>query len=161
MRIAGSAALVASEEAGLRAVTGGQFTTLRAEEAHAFWMRAAEAFATRPVAFRIGGLPDSSDDLLDLIQHQVGDEWVSATPGVGTLRWAGETSVDRLRRLRRQLAAQEVPLTLERAPWDVRRAVGHFGAYREGVGPLVDGLRHTFDPGNAITVAVNGDDRAA
>jgi len=161
VRIAGSAALVASEESGLRAVTGGQFTTLRAEEAHTFWMRAAEAFATRPVAFRIGGLPDSSDDLLDLIQHQVGDEWVSATPGVGALRWAGETSVDRLRRLRRQLAAQEVPLTIERAPWEIRRAVGHFGAYREGVGPLVEGLRHTFDPGNAISVAVDGDDRTA
>src|SRR6185436_136049 len=107
VRVAGSAALVSAEESGLRSATGGQFTALRAEEAHAFWMRAGEAFATRPVCFRIGGLPDSSDDLLDLIQHQVGDEWVSASPGVGTLRWAGETSVDRLRRLRRLLAAQE------------------------------------------------------
>jgi len=160
VRLAGSAAAVAEEEAGLRAVTGGQFAALRSDEAHAFWMRAAEAFATRPVTFRIGGLPDSSDDLLDLIQHQVGDEWVSATPGVGTLRWGGETSVDRLRRLRRILAAQEVPLTIERAPWVTRRAVGHFGAYREGVGPLVEGLRHTFDPGAAISVAVDGDERA-
>ena len=160
VRVAGSAALVAAEEAGLRAATGGQFTALRAEEAHAFWMRAAEAFATRPVTFRIGGLPDSSDDRLDLIQHQLGDEWVAASPAVGTLRWAGETTVDRLRRVRRTLATLEVPLTLERAPWPLRRAVGHFGAYREGVGPLVAGLRHTFDPGNAIAVAVEGEDRA-
>ena len=150
VRLAGSAALVEAEEAGLRSATGGQFSALRADEAHAFWMRAAEAFATRPVTFRVGGLPDSSDDLLDLIQHQVGDEWVSASPGAGTLRWTGETTVDRLRRLRRTLAAQEVPLTVERAAWPLRRAVGHFGAYREGVGPLVAGLRHTFDPGNAI-----------
>ncbi len=158
VRLAGSAALVAAEEAGLRAATGSQFSTLRAEEAHLFWMRAAEAFATRPVSFRIGGLPDSSEDLLDLIQHQVGDEWVSASPGVGTLRWAGDTTIERLRRLRRALAALEVPLTLERAPWGVRRAVGHFGAYREGAGPLISGLRQTFDPGNALAVAVESDD---
>ncbi len=160
VRLAGSAALVAAEEAGLRAVTGGQFSALRADEAHAFWMRAAEVFATRPVAFRLGGLPDATDDLLDLVQHQVGDEWVSASPGVGALRWGGETTVDRLRHLRRTLAAQEVPLTVERAPWPLRRAVGHFGAYREGVGPLVAGLRQTFDPGNAIAVAVESDDHA-
>jgi glycolate oxidase FAD binding subunit len=160
VRLAGSAPLVAAEEAGLRSATGGLLAPLRAEEAHAFWMRAAEAFATRPVTFRIGGLPDSSDELLDLVQHQLGDEWVSASPGVGTLRWAGETSVERLRHLRRALAALEVPLTLERAPWPLRRAVGHFGAYREGVGPLVAGLRHTFDPGNALAVAADADDRA-
>jgi len=119
-------------------------------------MRAAESFATRPVAFRTGGLPDSSDELLDLLQHQVGDEWVSASPGVGAIRWAGDTTVDRLRRLRRTLAGLEVPLTLERAPWSIRSAVGHFGAYREGVGPLVAGLRRTFDPGEAFVVAVEG-----
>ena len=65
-------------------------------------------------------------------------------------------TVDRLRRLRRTLAGLEVPLTLERAPWPVRAAVGHFGAYREGVGPLVAGLRRTFDPGEALVVAVEG-----
>ncbi len=157
VRLAGSAPLVAAEEAGLRAATGGLFTALRADEAHAFWMRAAETFATRPVAFRIGGLPDSSDELLDLVQHQVGDEWVSASPGVGALRWAGDATVDRLRRLRRALAVLEVPLTVERAPWAVRRAVGHFGAYREGVGPLVAGLRSTFDPGNSLAVAIESD----
>src|SRR5207244_908834 len=94
--------------------------------------------------------------VLDLLQHQVGDEWIAASPGVGALRWAGETTVDRLRRLRRTLAGLEVPLTLERAPWPVRSAVGHFGAYREGVGPLVAGLRRTFDPGEAFVVAVEG-----
>ena len=38
-------------------------------------------------------------------------------------------------------------MTLERAPWPVRRALGHFGAYREGVGQLVGRLRDSFDPG--------------
>src|SRR5439155_834709 len=76
----------------------------------------------------------------------------------GPIRWAGDTTVDRLRRLRRTLAGLEVPLTLERAPWPIRSAVGHFGAYREGVGPLVAGLRRTFDPGEAFVVAVEGSD---
>ncbi len=156
VRFAGSAALVSAEETGLRAATGGRFTTLRADEAHALWMHAAESFAVRPVAFRIGGLPESGDELLDLLQHQVGDEWISASPAIGAIRWGGETTPDRLRRLRRTLAGLEVPLTLERAPWPVRAAVGHFGAYREGVGPLVSGLRRTFDPGDAFVVAVEG-----
>src|SRR5436305_5403282 len=39
VRLAGSPALVAADEVGLRAASGGgRFTPLRAEEAHAFWM---------------------------------------------------------------------------------------------------------------------------
>ncbi len=157
-RVAGGGALVAAEEAELRAAAGGRFTVLRAEEAHAFWMRAAESLATRPVTFRIGGLPDGMDELLDLLQHQVGDEWITAAPGTGAVRWAGDATADRLKRLRRTLAALEVPLTLERAPWDLRRVVGHFGAYRESVGPLVAGLRKTFDPRGVLATAVDGDE---
>jgi glycolate dehydrogenase FAD-binding subunit len=159
VRLAGSPALVAADETGLGAATGGggRFTPLRAEEAHAFWMRHAEGFAVRPVTFRLGAVATASDEMLDLLQHQVGDEWVSASPAVGAIRWTGEATVDRLQRLRRTLAGLEVPLTLERAPWPVRTAVGHFGAYREGVGPLVAGLRRTFDPGNALVVATDSE----
>ena len=158
VRLAGSPALVAADEAGLGAASGGgRFTPLRAEEAHAFWMRLAEGFAVRPVTFRIGGVPSASDELLDLLQHQLGDEWISASPAAGSIRWTGEASIDRLQRLRRTLAGLEVPLTLERAPWPLRSAVGHFGAYREGVGPLVTGLRRTFDPGAALVVATEGE----
>jgi len=159
VRLVGSPTLVAADEAGLGAATGGggRFTPLRAEEAHGFWMRLAEGFAVRPVTFRIGGVPAASDELLDLLQHQVGDEWISAAPAAGAIRWSGDTTVDRLHRLRRTLAALEVPLTLERAPWPVRTAVGHFGAYREGAGPLVAGLRRTFDPGGALVVATDGE----
>src|SRR5881409_279014 len=161
VRLAGSPALVAADEAGLGAASGrggagGRFTPLRAEEAHAFWMRLAEGFAVRPVTFRIGGVPAASDELLDLLQHQLGVEKISASPAAGAIRWTGDASVDRLQRLRRTLAGLEVPLTLERAPWPLRGAVGHFGAYREGVGPLVAGLRRTFDPGGALVVATEG-----
>src|SRR6266704_1568691 len=116
VRFAGSAALVSAEEAALRAATGGRFTALRADEAHALWMRAAESFATRPVTFRVGGLPDSSDELMDLLQHQVGDEWISASPGIGAIRWGGETTVDRLRRLRGPLAGACRRRSLRRLP---------------------------------------------
>jgi hypothetical protein len=47
-------------------------------------------------------------------------------------------------------------MTIERAPWAVRKALGHFGAYREGVGHLVEQLRETFDPGHCLSVALEG-----
>ena len=147
VRCAGSAAQVEAEEATLRTTAGGRFAPLAPEETHAFWQRAAEALTVRPVTLRLGGLPDATDDLLDMLQHQLGDEWISASPALGAIRWSGEAPADRLRRLRKALAAREVPLTLERAPWELRRTVGHFGAYREGVGPLVAGLRHEPDGG--------------
>ena len=53
-------------------------------------------------------------------------------------------------------AEREIPLTLERAPWDFRHALGHFGAYREGVGRLVAKLRSTFDPAPTFAVALEG-----
>ena len=72
------------------------------------------------------------------------------------IRWAGDASTDALRALRRRAAEREVPVTLERAPWAVRHAAGHFGAYREGVGLLVGRLRETFDPRGLIAVALEG-----
>src|SRR5712671_2650553 len=112
VRLAGSAALVSADEHALRSATGGVFSPLRAEEAHAFWTHAAEGIATAPITFRLGGLADSTEELLDLLQHQLGDERVSASPGLGAVRWAGEAAPDRLRWLRRALAGLEVPLTL-------------------------------------------------
>jgi hypothetical protein len=51
-------------------------------------------------------------------------------------------------------------MTLERAPWPVRRALGHFGAYREGIGQLVDRLRSTFDPKQSFSVALEGSEKS-
>jgi len=78
------------------------------------------------VTFRIGGVPTASDELLDLLQHQLGDEWISASPAAGAIRWTGDTNIDRLQRLRRTLAGLEVPLTLEArtvAPAGCRRSL--------------------------------------
>jgi glycolate oxidase FAD binding subunit len=158
VRCTGSAAQVEAEEALLRTAGGGRFAPQGPEDSHTFWQRAAEALALRPVTLRLAGLPDATDDLLDLVQHLLGDEWISASPALGTVRWSGETTAERLRHLRRTLAALEVPLTLERGPWSVRTAVGVFGAYREGVGPLVTGLRQTFDPASTLVVPVHTDE---
>ena len=154
VRCAGSVAQVEAEAATLRTTAGGRFAQLAPEESHAFWQRAAEGLTVRPVTLRLGGLPEATDDLLDMLQHQLGDEWITASPALGAIRWSGEATAERLRRLRKSLAAREVPLTIERAPWELRRTVGHFGAYREGVGPLVEGLRHTFDPAGTLVVPV-------
>src|SRR5256885_14245712 len=81
--------LVAAEEAGLRGASGGRFTALRAEEAHSFWMRAAESFATRPITLRTGGPPGSSDEPLAFLQPQGRGGSGPASPrGRGT-PWAG------------------------------------------------------------------------
>jgi len=156
VRLAGAAELVAADEAALRAATGGRMTALAPEAAAPFWRRSAEGIAAPPVTLRVGGLPSGIDTVIDLLQHQLDDTSISASPECGAVRWAGDAPADRLRHVRRALAALEAPLTLERAPWPLRRVVGHFGAYREGVGPLVDSLRRAFDPGGRLVTAVSG-----
>jgi FAD/FMN-containing dehydrogenase len=154
-RVAGPPTAVDAEAQVVRRVAGDRLRTLETVESHDFWNRAATGLLAGPVTLRIGGLPDALDDLLDVVRHQLGlDERVSATPGAGTIRWTGSTTADRLHHLRRALSEREVPLTLERAPWLIRRSVGHFGAYREGVGPLVSGLRTSFDPGGTLVTAI-------
>ncbi len=74
------------------------------------------------------------------------------------VRWTGSVAPDRLRELRYLLAAREIPVTLERAPWALRNAVGHFGEYREGVGGLVARLRQVFDPDHTFVVALGAGD---
>ncbi|MBP9202194.1 MAG: hypothetical protein KBF47_19395, partial [Gemmatimonadales bacterium] len=91
-----------------------------------------------------------------LIIAELGEGLLATGLGSGQLRWAGQADVASLRALRHRAAQREIPVTLERAPWEVRRAVGHFGAYREGVGMLVGRLRETFDPKGVIAVALEG-----
>lgn len=156
VRLAGSAEAVQADEQSLRSVAAGRMMPLAPEAARALWQQVATGLGARPVTLRAGALPSGADAVIDLLQHQLGDEWISASPECGAVRWAGEASADRLSYVRRALAALEVPLTLERGPWPLRRGVGHFGAYREGVGPLVASLRDTFDPGHCLVTAVSG-----
>jgi FAD/FMN-containing dehydrogenase len=131
-------------------------TELPARESAHLWPEASGGATQGPITMRLGALPSALDDALDLVAHHLPEGWVSVAVGAGTIRWSGEAALDRLKLLRHAAAQQEMPLTLERAPWAVRGALGHFGAYREGVGRLVGALRRSFDPA-AVLVAPVGD----
>lgn len=158
VRIQGTAEGVTGEAARLSQVTGLAWEQLPPDRAAAFWTLVGRAPLGGPISIRFGALLDGLHDMMDLVIESLGEGLLSAGLGTGGLRWAGETTADSLRVLRRRTAEREVPMTLERAPWAVRRAVGHFGAYREGVGALVGRLRSTFDPLGVIAVTLEGSD---
>ena len=157
-RCLGSAAGVDAERARLLATTDLAWSELDGEKAHAFWHLATHAASGGAVTLRLGVLAPGLDEMIDLVGQHLDEGLVWAGALEGGLRWAGEASPDQLRTLRGLAAAREVPLTLERAPWTVRQALGHFGAYREGVGPLVTQLRQAFDPTGRLVVAIDGMD---
>lgn len=156
VRLTGTDAGIAAEVERVIKATGLDWDHLPTERASAFWTLVARAPLASDVTIRMGALLDGVDDAIDLVVEELGDGLLSAGLGTGALRWAGDVEVEPLRELRRRAAAREIPLTLERAPWELRRAVGHFGAYREGVGQLVGRLRGTFDPKGTIAVALEG-----
>jgi hypothetical protein len=144
------------EELRLRLETELEWERLSPERAVAFWSLVARAPLGGPVSLRLGALLDGIDDATDLLAEVLDDGLLSAGLATGSIRWAGDAAIDALRTLRRRAAEREVPVTLERAPGATRRAVGHFGAYREGVGQLVGRLRESFDPKGLIAVALEG-----
>lgn len=129
---------------------------LPADRTAAFWSVAARGSLGGPITLRLGVLGDGIDEAIDLLAHDLDERLVSAGAGQGMIRWTGDAPLERLRALRRAAASREIPMTLERAPWAMRRALGHFGAYREGVGKIVGRLRGTFDPGQCLSVALEG-----
>jgi glycolate oxidase FAD binding subunit len=155
-RFTGTTEGVDLEAGRLAEETGLSWERLSPERAASFWSLVTRAPLGGPVAIRLGSLLDGLPDITDLVIEILGEGLLSAGVGTGALRWAGEAEVDVLRALRHRAAEREVPVTLERAPWSIRRAVGHFGAYREGTGLLVERLRATFDPKGVIAVALEG-----
>lgn len=156
VRLTGTDAGLSAEVDRISKTTGLEWERLGSERASAFWNLVARGPLASEVTIRLGALLDGVDDAIDLVLDDLGEGMLSAGLGTGALRWAGEVEAEPLRELRRKAAGREIPLTLERAPWDLRRAVGHFGAYREGVGQLVGRLRETFDPKGTIAVALEG-----
>jgi hypothetical protein len=110
-----------------------------------------------PATVRLGTLPTAIEPCLDLLQHRLREGIISVTVPLGSVRWCGSASPDDVNRLRQAAAQQEIPLTVERGSWTLRTAVGHYGAYREGVGRLVSELRHAFDPRDVLMVPLGGD----
>jgi glycolate oxidase FAD binding subunit len=156
VRLVGTDAAVQADIRRLTSIGELAWLPLPADRTAAFWSAAARGTLGGPITLRLGVLGDGVDEAVDLLAHDLDEGLVSAGAGQGMIRWTGDATVERIRALRRAAAAREIPLTLERAPWPVRRALGHFGAYREGVGAIVGRLRITFDPGQCLSVALEG-----
>jgi FAD/FMN-containing dehydrogenase len=156
-RFAGTDAAVPADVRRLSTLAGPSWEPLAADRTAAFWSLVARGSLGGPITLRLGVLGDGVDETIDLLAHDLDEGLVSAGAGAGMIRWTGDAPVERLRAVRRAAASREIPMTLERAPWPVRRTLGHFGAYREGVGQLVGRLRDSFDPGHSLSVALEGD----
>jgi glycolate oxidase FAD binding subunit len=155
-RFLGTDAAVQGDVRRLAPIGGLAWQPLPPDRTAAFWGLVARGSQGGPITLRLGVLGDGVDDTLDLLAHDLDEGLVSAGAGAGMIRWTGDAPVERLRAVRRAAAGREIPMTLERAPWPVRRALGHFGAYREGIGQIVGRLRDTFDPGQCLQVALEG-----
>jgi FAD/FMN-containing dehydrogenase len=159
-RFVGTEAAVQADVRRLGSAADLSWQQLPADRTAAFWSTVARGTLGGPVTLRLGVLSDGLDEAIDLLAHDLDEGLVSAGTGQGMVRWTGDAPLERLRGLRRAAASREIPMTLERAPWVIRHALGHFGAYREGVGKIVGRLRDTFDPGQCLNVALEGADNA-
>ncbi len=157
VRLMGPERAVEDEVARLRALASpAEWTAVTGDRAAAFWRDVARAMGGGSVSIRLGVLAEGVDETLDLLRQRLDLGLVSAGAARGGVRWSGDADAGQLRELRHHFAAREIPLTLERAPWPVRSATGHFGAYREGVGALVGELRQRFDPTSRLQVSLDG-----
>lgn len=152
VRLLGSAPAVDAERQVVSGATAVPLAALEPGEAGPFWRSVLAGALRGAVTLRLGALATAMDDALDLLLHHLDEQWIMAAVGAGGLRWAGDAPAERVRLLRYAAAQREMPLTLERAPWSIREPLGHFGAYREGVGQLVSGLREAFDPAGILVV---------
>jgi FAD/FMN-containing dehydrogenase len=152
VRLLGSAPAVDAEREVASGAAGLPLAALEPGEVGGFWRGALAGASRKPVTLRLGALATAMDDALDLLLHHLDEQWVMAGVGASGVRWAGDAPAERIRLLRYAAAQREMPLTLERAPWSIREQLGHFGAYREGVGQLVSGLREVFDPAGILVV---------
>ena len=156
VRLTGTDAAVEADARRIHSASELEWQLLEPDRSAAFWGLASRAIVGGPITLRLGVLPDGLDETLDLVTHDLSEGLISAGTAAGGLRWTGNASPDHLRAVRRAAAAREIPMTVERAPWAVRREIGHFGAYREGVGQLVSQLRESFDPRGTLQVALEG-----
>jgi glycolate oxidase FAD binding subunit len=154
VRFLGPDEVVQSDIRRLPAEQAVSWEPLPPDRSSSFWALTARGALSGLVTLRMGALAAGLDDTLDLLAHDLDEGLLAAGAGDGMIRWTGETTPERIRRVRASAAAREIPVTLERAPWAIRHAVGHFGAYREGVGRLVERLRQTYDPGLRLSVAL-------
>jgi len=154
VRLIGAEPAVHAQRDAVSGAVGTRLEPLAPGEAAAWWRGVLARAAVPPTTLRLGALPGELDDALDLVAHHLPESWLSVTVPAGTVRWSGTAPADRIRLLRHAAAQREMPMTLERAPWDVRAACSHFGAYREGVSRLVSRLRTAFDPAGVLVAPI-------
>ncbi len=152
IRLLGSAAGTEAEAARVHDAADTPVSELTPEESRQARRTLALTFLSLPCTLRLGVLPDGIDEVLDLLTERLGQGPLTAGPASGGIRIGADTDPETIHLLRRTLAEREIPLTVERAPWALRSRTGHFGAYREGVGALVTGLRTSFDPTGTLVV---------
>ncbi|MFN0178649.1 MAG: FAD-binding oxidoreductase [Gemmatimonadales bacterium] len=151
VRVIGTTAGVAAEVDRVRSVAAGlACEPLDSDQAGRLDRAIAKAALDGPVSLRAGVLAAGTPDLVDALGETVGHGRLLASLGAGGVRWIGNPTEGHVRALRHRFAEREVPITVERAPWAFRRAVGHFGAFREGVRPLTERVRSAFDPKRTI-----------
>lgn len=158
IRLIGSGAAVQADRGSVAGVLTLPLSELKGDPAREFWRRWLDRQGRYPVTLRLGTLPSGTDEALDLLAHHLEEGSIAASIPAGSIRWSGTTSAERIRLLRHAAAQREMPVTVERASWELRHALGHFGSYREGVGRITAALRRTFDPAGVLVVPL-GDDR--
>jgi glycolate oxidase FAD binding subunit len=152
VRLVGSEAEVQAARDAVRGLSGTAFAEPPGAPAATHWREQRAAILTSPVTVRLGCLPAALEAALDLLTRFVPRGRIGVSPTSGAVRWSGVADGAELKRLRHEASHVEIPMTLERAPWPIRAALGHYGAYREGVSRLVERLRTTFDPAQVIAV---------
>ncbi len=157
VRLMGSEVAVDQARRSVNSAAGRILDDLGSSETVAFWRSVAVGAADLPATLRLGALPASLPEVLDLVAHHLDDGWTATSVGVGAVRWSGVATAERIRLLRHTALQREIPVTVERAPWKVLEATGHFGAFREGVGSLVTSLRRAFDPAQVLVNAPERD----
>ncbi len=165
LRLIGSEVSVESDHEAVAAAVGSGRAPVTlhkfgVEEGASFWRSALASAIDAPTTLRVGTVPTALEEALDTVAHHLDDAWLMVHVRSGVVRWSGDAPSPRLRLLRHAAAQREMPVTVERGTWATRHAVGHFGAYREGTGRLVDSLRETFDPSNVLVVPLDAEDVA-
>ncbi len=156
-RLIGSDASVTADRAGVKGASSARWSERTSQEAADFWQTTSRHPVTHPVSIRMGTVITDLDRAMDLLAHHLDDESITASIAAGTVRWSGSAATDRLQLLRHTAAQIEMPITIERAPWEVLSSLGHFGAYREGVSRLMESLRDTFDPNHTFVTALGAE----
>ncbi len=157
VRLIGSDPSVTAERVSVKGTCSVAWTEQPPSQAADFWQSALQHPLQHPITIRMGTVISGLDQAIDLLTHHLDDASVTASVAAGTVRWSGSAEVDRIQLLRRMAAQVEMPITIERAPWNLQNELGHFGAYREGVSRLMGSLRDTFDPNRTLVAALGAE----